>query len=250
MRTDSVPTPLYHQIYVGLRGEILGGRYAKGDRLPSENNLTERFGVARVTIRSAMSRLESEGLVARMPGRGTICLYEAAPPSVSEPIRGMIENLIAMGFETTVSLLESAYLEADAEVAKKLSCNLGARVHRAVRVRYHQGRPFSYLTTFLQGEVADRADMGKLGSRPLLVLLEESGEVINEADQWISACAATTEVARALDVDEGAPLISLTRVVYARQRRAVEFLHALYRPDMYVISNTLARQQGRRRDSG
>lgn len=244
MRRSSDPTPLYHRIYVGLRGEILGGTYAKGERLPSEASLKDRFGVARVTVRSALSRLENEGLVSRLPGRGTICLFDPTVTTAKEPIRGMIENLISMGLDTSVSLLEAEFTGAGPEVAGHLDLAPGDRVHRAVRVRSREGVPFSHLTTHVPGGVADQAELEELGVKPLLLLLEEGGQIITEADQWITASAATGDVAELLQVPEGSPLLNLTRLVFAQERRAVELLNALYRPDMYQFSLSLARQQG------
>ncbi len=58
-----------------LRREILKGEYHNGDRLPAERALAESFGVARGTLRSALIRLEQEGLVEIRPGSGTYVLH-------------------------------------------------------------------------------------------------------------------------------------------------------------------------------
>lgn len=245
MRRDDSTLPLYHRIYVSMRQEIIGGAYVKGERLPAETTLKDRFGVARVTVRSAMARLESEGLVSRQPGRGTVCTYDTGVEQQGlRPIRGMIENLIAMGLETTVCLLRSDYIEPACDILENLNLLPGERVHHAVRVRKSHGKPMSHLTTYIPESIAVNAKFEQLGSRPLLLLLEESGQIVTEADQWITACGATPEVACHLDVEEGTPLLSLTRMVYARDRQPVELLHALYRPDMYNFALSLERQRG------
>ena len=81
----------------------------------------------------------------------------------------------------------------------------------------------------------------ELASRPLLELLERSGVKVENARQRISAGLATPDVARALDVRAGSPLIELVRVVFDRSGRAVEHLHALYRPDRYAFEMDLVR---------
>jgi len=53
-----------------LRRDILSGEIPPGSRLPSEHELSSIYGVARVTIRSALSRLSEEGLVIVTRGRG------------------------------------------------------------------------------------------------------------------------------------------------------------------------------------
>ncbi|MFW5924595.1 MAG: FadR/GntR family transcriptional regulator [Myxococcota bacterium] len=54
-----------------LRGDILSGRLAPGVALPGERDLSERLGVSRLTLRSALSRLQAEGLVQAVHGSGT-----------------------------------------------------------------------------------------------------------------------------------------------------------------------------------
>ena len=81
----------------------------------------------------------------------------------------------------------------------------------------------------------------ELATKPLLALFERSGVTIDRASQRISAVLATPETARALKVRVGSPLIELVRVVYDRNGRGVEHLHALYRPDRYNLEMELVR---------
>jgi GntR family transcriptional regulator len=76
---------------------------------------------------------------------------------------------------------------------------------------------------------------------PLLGLLERSGIVVDEASQSISATLAGPDVAEALELEIGSPLLSLTRVVWDPSGQGVEHLHALYRPDRYSFHMDLVR---------
>ena len=64
---------------------------------------------------------------------------------------------------------------------------------------------------------------------------------VERATQRISACLAAPEVAAALDIKSGSPLIELVRIVYDRDGHGVEHLHALYRPDRYGFEFDLVR---------
>lgn len=73
---------LYRQLYRGLRASILSGELAEGEAIPSENQLRDQFGIARTTVRNAMSLLVSEGLVQQVRGRGTIVSHRPISHSI------------------------------------------------------------------------------------------------------------------------------------------------------------------------
>ena len=70
-----------HQIFLRwLQGSLQSGDLPPGSRLPSENELAERFGYSRQTIRHAIGRLEMDGLLERRQGSGTFVTFRAAAP--------------------------------------------------------------------------------------------------------------------------------------------------------------------------
>ena len=73
---------LYRQLYRALRASILSGELAEGEAIPSENHLRDQFGIARTTVRNAMSLLVSEGLVQQVRGRGTIVSHRPISHSI------------------------------------------------------------------------------------------------------------------------------------------------------------------------
>ena len=117
----------------------------------------------------------------------------------------------------------------------------GKVVQRAVRVRMIGGRPFSYLDTCVPEHIGRRYDRSELGAMSLLNLLENAGVHVASAQQTISAVAADAEVAAALSIYAGAPLLAVSRVVLDRTGEVVEFIRALYRPEMYTISMNMER---------
>src|SRR5580692_8473003 len=72
---------LYKQVARSIAAAIEDGRYAPGDRLPSEREFADDFGVSRPTIRDAMIALEFQGLVEARQGSG---VYVKAAPQISE----------------------------------------------------------------------------------------------------------------------------------------------------------------------
>lgn len=241
---ERLPTPLYHQIFLILRGQITEGRLAPGALLPGEEELARQFNVSRITARRAVAELAAEGLVTRGRGRGTHVTSRSEPPPIRGGVEGLLENLLAMGLKTQVSLIEFGYEPAAPDVAAALQIAAGEEVQRAVRVRSLAVGPFSYLTTYVPADVGRKFSRRELAHEPLLALLERSGVVIGGADQTIAATLADTRVAPLLETVVGAPLIRLTRVVHDVAGRPVEYIVGLYRPDRYQFRMSLDRVQG------
>ncbi len=236
------------QVYLLLRERIGAGTPAAGTRLPGEAALARTHGVSRVTVRRALDQLAAEGLVTRRPGSGTFVQGGGAGPVLRADLADVFAHLRAMGRRSDVRLLFFGYGAAPAEVASALGLDAGARTQRSVRVRLIDDAPFSFLTTHVPERIGLTYSEHDLASTPLLELLERSGVVAAQARQLIGATLAGPEVAAALEVAVGAPLLSLTRVVLDGGGEGVEHLHALYRPDRFSFQMDLERigARGRR----
>lgn len=229
----AVQAPLYHRIYLVLRDGIVNGAYPHGSVLPSEQELTELYGVSRITTKRALNELAAEGLVARERGRGTHVTFDPAARPVTASVEGLYRNLVQMGQETDVALLSFDFVSASADVARALGCEAGTTVQMARRIRSVDGAPFSHLTTWVPEIIARTYTADDLAGTPMLVLLERAGVEVSGATQTLSASLADGEVAAHLGVNIGSPLLQVTRTVRDQDGRAVEHLTALYRPDRY-----------------
>ena len=229
------------RVYLLLRDRIAGGVLAVGARLPGEPELAAAHGVARVTMRRALDQLAQDGLVERRAGVGTFVRGGAALPPTVVDFADVFSHLKEMGRRTEVRLLSFGYAVPPAAVAAALALAEGEAAQAALRVRRLAEGPFSHLTTHVPAAIGRTYSEAELGSLPLLALLERSGLRIGRATQSIGATLAGPEVAEALEVGIGAPLIALTRVVQDEGGRAVEHLRALYRPDRFSFEMQLQR---------
>ena len=239
----SEPMPLYHQVYLLLRQLIVEGEWAPDMAMPGEHDLASQHGVSRITIRRAMQQLENDGLVVRRRGAGTFA-QRPKPRKRRENLRGLMENLVAMGLRTEVALLQLAYVAAPASIAAALELPAGTLVQKSVRLRSTEGVPFSHLTAWVPEEIGRRFQAADLAARPLLQLLEEAGVPAASAEQVISAQLADSIVAPLLGVGVGSALISVRRTVRDGTGRVVEAIDSLYRPDMYEYHLAMVRADG------
>ena len=229
------PLPLYHKVYLLLKQRLEAGGFATDSAMPGENALAAEYGVSRLTIRRSLDALASDGLIERRQGRGTFALAPATfgAPQHGAGIDALMAHLARMGMHTQVRLLELDTAPATPLVAARLELPPGALVQRAVRVRSHEGQPFSYLTTFVPDDIGRRIRRKDLDAKPLLAIFRDLGVHVARAEQSISAVLAEPGVAELLDVPVGSALLSLHRVVRDASGLPVEWLHARYRPDRY-----------------
>ncbi|WP_299418018.1 GntR family transcriptional regulator [uncultured Sulfitobacter sp.] len=229
------------RVYLHLMDAITRGDYAVGCVLPAEQKLAASLGVSRVTVRRALDTIEADGLIARRAGAGTTVCARPARPSMAADFTTLMPQVVQMGHETTARLLAFSYGLPPAAVASAMQLAPDERVQTAVRLRLVEDQPFSHLTTYVPEHIAQNYTEAELATAPLFSLLERSGVQVETADQSVSATLASPEVAGHLGLSVGAPLLSLNRVVRDEQGRGVEYLAALYRPDMFKLEMTLSR---------
>lgn len=234
------PTPIYHRIYLVLRERLHEGQFPPDRPMPGEMELAASFGVSRVTLRRTLDRLEREGLIRRERGRGTFALPPADAGAPRADIRGLVENLLAMGQRTEVEVIEFRYEPMPPHAAVAMKLPPGATAQRAVRLRSYKGEPFSYATTYVREDIGRTYTAEDMVQTPLLRLIERAGVRIAGARQSISASAADPRVGTLLGVDVGAPLLSVTRVAFDKSGTGIEHIGTLYRPDRYAFELDLA----------
>ena len=140
---------LWRRIADAIRLDIVGGKLASGDRLPTEAILAQRFSANRHTVRRALAVLAEEGVVGAEQGRGT---FVRSAKRLSYPIgkrTRFSEGLAGQARTLTTQHLEDRIENASAAVAAALGLKPGAKVVRIEGVSSADGRPLSRATTWL-----------------------------------------------------------------------------------------------------
>ena len=227
--------PLYHQIFLQLREEIVGGSRAFGSRMPTEEELAESFGVSRITARRALAELADTRLVERKRRVGTHVTYQSPARPIEGSLEQALESLLTYGRKTQVRILELELVPARPPVSDALSLPVGTDVLRVARVRSIDDEPISHLVSYVPGDLSGAMDRAALKTTPMLSLLEQAGVQIGAATQTISASLADGTLASLLDVDIGSPILRVSRTVFDVAHRPVQHVFAQFRPDRYQI---------------
>lgn len=232
VRVRALGSPRYHQVYVTLRTWVLDGTYKPGDQIPTEPQLCTMFNVSRITVRKAIDNLAREGWLLRQQGRGTFVQLSARRAAATdlESVRHRVADLAAA---TEVRDLRIADIVPDDETAAALGLEEGERVQRASHVRTLKGVSLGFITTWVPLTVAELVKSRDMAQQPMFELLVTAGIRVARADQYIGASLADVELARTLEIEVGAPVLRLARIVFDVSGKPVERVVALYRADAY-----------------
>jgi GntR family transcriptional regulator len=215
---------MHRQIAHQLREAIAKGQYGPGDRIPTEPELSERFGVSRITARQAVEHLVREGLVVRKQGKGTFVQGPLVRHDLLE-LRGIYDELVQQGLNPETELLEYGERVPPARVADRLASGERKLLHwrRLYRLK---GKPFGLSFVYMDaaGTPIDRDTVTRLPTYEILrsVLRVE----IDRADVASRYEAGKAGVCRAMGFPSGTPLMVLERVSYSAHGQPRE--HTLY----------------------
>jgi GntR family transcriptional regulator len=231
----SLPVPLYHQIFLLLRDEIISGQRPFGSLVPTEQELSRIYGVSRITTRRALDELAQNHLVARKRRVGTRVIFQPPSPPIEASIEHAVESLLTLGRTTKARLVELGEEEAEGPITDALKLAEGEKVIRAVRVRWLDEQPLGSVVSYVPSRLGKKFTRAELESTPMLSLLENAGLKIGTATQTISATSADAQLAGLLDVEIRAPILRIGRTVYNPDGEAILFTLAHYRSDRYQI---------------
>jgi len=215
-------TSLHRQLFVVLRDEITRGVYASG-ALPKEEALGERFGVSRITVRRALADLASLGLVERRHGLGTFVRGDL-PKARARPSLGLIDGLRKAALETDVEVIEVALSVPPPDVAALLQITPNEKAVHALRLRSIDGVPVMLTDAWVPAQLGKRVSVSALRKHALYEILMAQGVKFGRVVQEITAEVADPARARLLQVETGAPLLKMVRLLHDLEAQPVQHL--------------------------
>lgn len=202
---------------------------APGTAAPSERDLVDRFGVARMTVRQALDALVAEGVLERFPGRGT---FVAEPRRMPTGVSSFTEDMAAKGIVAESRTIVAERVAPSAAVAGALRLRPEEMVVHWRRLRLADGHPVCLSDAYLPESMVP----GLLEKLPasLYVDLASRGRRPGWAEDDVAARTAS-------DVEAGLLEIPVGGVVLRRARRAlwrdipVEVSRTIYRGDQHSV---------------
>jgi len=220
-----------------LQGELrsLIANTKAGEKLPAEPELAHRMGVSRATLREAMRSFEGQGLIRRRQGVGTFVVsHKLVIESGLEELES-IETLAAkIGLNVEMGDLQIEEIRADAFQAEKLSVAENTPLVQITRVISAENRPVAYLIDVLPEDVLTPVDLhnGFTGS-VLDLLLKRGIPQMAHSIADIQASAASSEIARAMQLQRGDALLTFIARLVATNGKVVDLSTSHFLPGYF-----------------
>jgi len=202
-----VSVPLHVEVAELLRRQILSGKIKAGDRLPALNELSEKFGVARMTIRQAMDALEDEGLIERYAGKGTFAREVNLPARQKLNMKAELSQLQAMVAQLEVMVV------GDADQAQIVDVE-GRAFRQMRRIHSQAGEPFCHVDIKLENQLYLKSPE-RFDTEIVVTVLKDLGVAVENARQNVTIAYADVEMAEILKMPVNAPVFHVLREFYS-----------------------------------
>jgi DNA-binding GntR family transcriptional regulator len=236
------PMPLHQQISDQMRRKITGGLWPPHYKLKAEPELAAEFGVSRGTLRRALRTLIDEGLLIKVHGKGTFVSSTILEPPIAQELLSLAEGLSQLGIAFETRVHASSIEEPPEHVRALLDLPPAGRVFRLVRLRSHEGVPIAFMKNYVRADCCPGIERYDFTQQTLFGILERVYHLrLASGRRTFEAQAAHGEIAAALQVPEGSPVLYLEQVVYLANGQPVEYSDVWIRGDRLKLSSVLTR---------
>jgi GntR family transcriptional regulator len=230
--TSELSKPLYVQIQEYIAELILSGKMLPDSKIPSERDFSQELEVSRMTVRRAITELVNEGLLERRHGSGT---YVAKPRVTYEAheLIDYVQAMISRNLVTGSQLLEFGQIAASKRLSEHLQVEIGHKLYRVVILRFANRVPVILERAFFSSERFHDLEEYDLEKTPIYDLITAGyGAKPNRVSQTVEAVTASDIVAEQLRVEEGFPLVMVSRIVYdAQGQKPIQYSQDFLRSD-------------------
>lgn len=232
--------PLYYRIANHLRNRIMSGTYPPGERIPTENELSDKFNASRITIRQSLKVLESQGMLNRKQGIGTIVNKNIKLKPIS--FNGYVEDIIFQLLPARVIHFQKKEVKASSEIKDLLGFSEDeCPIVQLERVRAIGDQINSYALNFLPLEIGRNIAEESLKQHSLIELIDEGEQSVHEVTQTIRAVAANETVAKNLQIAVGDPVLFSEYTMTNIQRQPINIARVYYHAERYQYTVEMGR---------
>ena len=237
-------SPLYQQIKGLMLKSLQAGEWKPSEAIPSEMEFAARFRVSQGTVRKAIDELAAENLLIRRQGKGTFVATHAERHVQYRFLKLMPDDGDA-GSEGPAQrrIVECRRQRASSEIARALNLRAGDAVLQVRRVLSFAGDPTILEDIWLPAQPFKGLTAERLSAHagPMYALFEtEFGVRMVRAKEKIRAVLPDAAQAELMKLAQNTPMLSVERIAYTYDDKAIELRRGLYRTDRHHYRNDLS----------
>jgi|SRR5690554_981153 len=229
--------PFYIQVRNDIRNKIENGEWKEGELIPTEMELSNLYGVSRVTIRTAIKALVQEQYLIRRAGFGTTVYKNKSSLSNFTMIRSFTNEMNEMGLPSKTMEADLKLVEADSTLASIFNIKEGDKLYNLKRVR-GTVIPILFSDSYLLPVIEIPNDPVILKGS-LYEYLASKNIYFNVFEEYISAVDAPKQIKSVLQIYDEAPQLKRKRFSYNESNRLIEYTETYYNSKHYEYRTRL-----------
>lgn len=231
---ESLSGPIYKRVARELRNAIADGRYRVGDRLPTEHELCDSFGISRFTARAAIRLLSNSGLVTRRQRVGTVVIATPDAARFTHEV-GHVDDLLQYAQDTTLQIVYVGRIGLGAAQAASFGAPSGEEWIYALGLRRDPDqRPICVTRLFLNPLLEGiEKELRNLRSAVYAVIERAHGLRIDRVEQELQGALLEADDAANLEAQPGAAALRIIRRYYADDGRLLEVAENIHPSDRF-----------------
>ncbi|MBI2845160.1 MAG: GntR family transcriptional regulator [Chloroflexi bacterium] len=217
------PLPLYEQLKLAILEAVQRGRITPNQRLPSENTLSRKLKISRMSVHRAYQELAQQGILFARPGKGTYLGTLPVQQDLTD-LAGFTADLESKGRKVQSRILEARILAASSLLAEQMEIPVGEEVVLLDRVRMVDGQPLAREKVFLPHRLLPGLLNHDLEHGSLFKTLREFyGRDPHHAEETMAVSIADREISRFLEIKIGDPIFYMERTTRLADQRIIEY---------------------------
>ncbi|MDZ5254913.1 GntR family transcriptional regulator [Clostridium sp. LIBA-8841] len=232
------PIPVYYQLKEMIKEKITKGTWKVGQCIASERELTEAYGVSRMTVRQALGELVQEGLLVREKGKGT---FVCEPKVKQEDMMSFSDIIKKAGRSLITRVLAFEVINTPDELADTFNVD---KIYKINRLRLVDGEAVANEVVYIPCEYCGFVTKEDLEGS-LFKLLEEKGYVIESTESALASVIMDEELKNLFNVDKQVPLLKSHNAALNSEGEIIYVEDAIYRSDKYVLEINISKREGK-----
>lgn len=232
------PIPVYYQLKEAIKKKIADGIWKVGQCIDSERELSETYGVSRMTIRQALGELVQEGILIREKGKGT---FVCEPKVKQKDMMSFSEIIKRTGRNLRTEVLEFKKIQTPEDFSDIFSFE---EVYKINRNRIVDDECIANEVVFIPVDYCGYVDEEKLKGS-LYKMLEEFGYSVDHSESSIRSVIMDDYYKKIFNVDSEVPLLQTFSKTINSDGKVLFIEESTYRSDKYVLEVNISRREGK-----